>query len=195
MKRAFDLLICILLLVPAAILMALTAVFILTCDGRPLLFSQVRVGLGDRAFRLFKFRSMSNTKRPDGSLLPDGDRLRPWGRALRASSLDELPQLWNVIRGDMSLIGPRPLPTMYLPRYSADQRRRHLVKPGITGWAQVNGRNNLTWNQKFALDLWYVDNYSFSLDLKILWLTFVKVVRRSDISQQGEATMEEFRGN
>jgi lipopolysaccharide/colanic/teichoic acid biosynthesis glycosyltransferase len=138
---------------------------------------------------------MSNAVDASGELLPDAARLTGWGRFLRASSLDELPQLWNVLRGDMSLVGPRPLPVRYLPRYSVQQRRRHLVRPGITGWAQVHGRNALTWEQKFDLDVWYVDHRSLGLDLKILYMTALKVIHRDGISQDGHATMPEFRGD
>lgn len=194
-KRLLDLVVCALLLIPACVLMFATALLILFLDGMPLLFSQVRIGCNDRPFRLYKFRSMSNAMDAAGKLLPDADRLPRWGRFLRASSLDELPQLWNVLCGDMSLVGPRPLPAVYLPRYSPEQRRRHLVRPGITGWAQVNGRNQLTWDQKFVFDIWYVDHQSLALDLKILWLTALKVIRRDGISQQGAATMPEFMGN
>ena len=194
-KRILDVALCILLLAPASVLMLLVAIATLLRDGRPVLFSQERIGWLDRPFRLYKFRSMSNAVDAGGELLPDSARLTLWGRFLRASSLDELPQLWNVLRGDMSLVGPRPLPVKYLPRYSAEQRRRHLVRPGITGWAQVQGRNSLTWEQKFSLDLWYVEHRSVGLDLKILWMTALKVIRRDGISQGGHASMPEFMGD
>ena len=193
-KRILDVALCILLLVPASVLMLLVAIATLLRDGRPVLFSQERIGWLDRPFRLYKFRSMSNAVDAGGELLPDAARLTLWGRFLRASSLDELPQLWNVLRGDMSLVGPRPLPVRYLPRYSAQQRRRHLVRPGITGWAQVQGRNALTWDRKLDLDIWYVDYRSLGLDVKILWMTALKVIRRDGISQDGHATMPEFWG-
>jgi lipopolysaccharide/colanic/teichoic acid biosynthesis glycosyltransferase len=193
-KRILDVALSLTLLPFAVVLSLLTAIAILLLDGRPVLFSQERIGQFDRLFRFYKFRSMSNAVDARGELLPDAVRLTRWGRFLRASSLDELPQLWNVLCGDMSLVGPRPLPVKYLPRYSAFQRRRHEVPPGITGWVQVNGRNALTWQRKFQLDVWYVDHRSFWLDLKILWMTVLKVVRRDGISQEGHATMPEFEG-
>ena len=163
--------------------------------GRSVLFRQVRIGRGDRAFRIVKFRTMRDARDNAGNLLADEERLTTLGRFMRRGSLDELPQLWNVLRGNMSLVGPRPLLPEYLPRYSAFQRRRHEVKPGITGWAQVNGRNALGWEQKFELDVWYVDHWSVWLDIKILWMTVVKVVCGEGISQQGHATMPEFMGS
>jgi lipopolysaccharide/colanic/teichoic acid biosynthesis glycosyltransferase len=138
---------------------------------------------------------MTDARGPDGALLPDAERLTPFGRFLRSTSLDELPELWNVLRGDMSLVGPRPLLMEYLPLYTPEQARRHAVRPGITGWAQVNGRNALSWEEKFALDVWYVDHQSLWLDIRILWMTAVKVLRRQDISAPGEATVEYFKGN
>lgn len=193
-KRIVDIFASALLLLPASPLMLLVAVITLMRDGRPILFSQERAGYWERPFRLYKVRSMSNAS-DDGKLLPDALRLTRWGKFLRASSLDELPQLWNVLRGDMSLVGPRPLPLLYLPRYSAIQRRRHLVRPGITGWAQVNGRNALTWEQKFDLDVYYVDHQSLALDFKILALTALRLIRPRGISAQGAATMPEFMGS
>jgi sugar transferase EpsL len=193
-KRIFDLIVSGILLVPASVLMLLVAAIAILRDGHPVWLSQERIGRFERPFKLHKVRSMSNAVDASGELLPDEARLTPWGRFLRASSLDELPQLWNVLRGDMSLVGPRPLPVRYLPRYSDEQRRRHLVRPGITGWAQVRGRNALTWEEKFALDVWYVDHQSLGLDLKILWMTAIKVIRRDGISQDGHATMPEFTG-
>ena len=163
--------------------------------GRPAFFRQVRPGLHGKPFEMGKFRSMTDARGPDGALLPDADRLTPFGRFLRASSLDELPGLWNVLKGDMSLVGPRPLLVEYLPLYSPTQARRHEVRPGITGWAQVNGRNALGWEEKFALDVWYVDHRSLWLDLKILWLTVKKVLVRDGISAAGEATMARFTGS
>lgn len=144
---------------------------------------------------MIKFRTMLNETNPQGNPLPDARRLTPLGRFLRSSSLDELPELWNVVKGDMSLVGPRPLLMEYLPLYSAEQARRHEVRPGITGWAQVNGRNAISWEEKFALDVWYVDNRSLWLDLKIIWLTILKVIKRDGISATGEATMSKFTGN
>lgn len=163
--------------------------------GRPVLFTQVRPGLHGRPFHMVKFRTMRDGTDRNGHPLPDAERMTPFGAKLRATSLDELPELWNVLRGDMSLVGPRPLLMQYLPLYSPEQARRHDVRPGVTGWAQINGRNTLGWNEKFALDTWYVDHRSFLLDLRILWLTVRKVVRRDGISADGEATMTLFTGN
>lgn len=170
------------------------AIILMIFMGRPVLFRQTRPGKHVRPFELVKFRTMSNRRDAAGNLLPDAERLTALGRFLRATSLDELPQLWNVLRGDLSLVGPRPLLMDYLPRYSAEQARRHEVMPGITGWAQVNGRNALSWEDKFALDVWYVDHWSLWLDVKILWLTALQVLRREGISQEGHATMPEFIG-
>lgn len=163
--------------------------------GSPVLFRQVRIGWNDVPFVFVKFRTMTDQKDSSGKLLPDDRRMTPFGRFLRGSSLDELPQLWNVFRGDMALVGPRPLLPEYLPRYNAFQRRRHEVKPGITGWAQVNGRNSVSWERKFELDVWYVEHRSLSLDLKILWMTVLRLIRPQGISQDGQATMSEFRGS
>ena len=162
--------------------------------GSPVLFRQVRPGFGGRPFTLFKFRTMQDLKGREGNLLPDEARLSSFGRFLRRMSLDELPELLNVLKGDMSLVGPRPLLMQYMGRYTSDQARRHEVKPGLTGWAQVNGRNAITWEEKFALDVWYVDNQSLLLDLKILAMTAWKVLNREGISAEGEATMPEFIG-
>ncbi len=163
--------------------------------GRPVLFRQVRPGLHGRPFMMVKFRTMTDERGVDGELLPDAQRLTAFGRFLRASSLDELPELWNVLCGEMSLVGPRPLLMEYLPLYSPDQARRHEVRPGITGWAQVNGRNALSWEERFKLDVWYVDHRSLWLDLRILWLTVRKVIVREGITAEGEATMPRFTGN
>jgi sugar transferase EpsL len=176
-------------------LMLLVALLVRLALGPGVLFRQTRPGLHGRPFELLKFRTMSDARGPSGRLLPDGERLPPFGRFLRSTSLDELPSLINVIRGEMSLVGPRPLLMAYLERYSPEQRRRHQALPGITGWAQVNGRNGISWEQRFALDVWYVDNCSLALDLKILWLTVGKVLRRAGITQEGHATVEEFRGS
>ena len=162
--------------------------------GSPILFTQTRPGVGGQPFRMHKFRTMTDARDASGTLLPDGERLTAFGRLLRATSLDELPELWNVLKGDMSLVGPRPLLMQYLPLYSAEQARRHEVKPGITGWAQVNGRNALSWESKFELDVWYVDHLGPLLDLRILFLTVLRVLQRSGISAQGDATMPAFRG-
>ncbi|WP_350203516.1 sugar transferase [Algiphilus sp.] len=180
------------LLSPIIVLLALAIRIKL---GSPVLFTQIRPGLHGQPFRMFKFRTMTDTRGPDGELLPDAERLTRLGRFLRASSLDELPELWNVLRGDMSVVGPRPLLMEYLPLYTPEQARRHEVRPGITGWAQVNGRNSLSWEEKFELDVWYVDNRNVWLDLKILWLTVWRVLRREGISADGEATMPRFSGN
>lgn len=158
-------------------------------------FVQERPGKDGKIFKLVKFKTMTDKTDSDGNLLPDDKRLTKIGAFIRSTSLDELPQLWNVLKGDMSLIGPRPLLIQYLPLYSSEQARRHEVKPGITGWAQINGRNAITWKQKFEYDVWYVDNISFALDLKILWLTFKKVVARENINSATSATMEYFNGN
>ena len=163
--------------------------------GSPVFFRQLRPGLHGRPFTIFKFRTMRDVRDADGVLLPDADRLPPLGRWLRSTSLDEFPELWNVVRGDMSLVGPRPLLTEYLSLYSPLQTRRHDVRPGITGWAQVNGRNALSWDEKFALDVWYVDNRSIWLDLTILRDTLIRVIAREGISHAGEATMPKFTGS
>lgn len=162
--------------------------------GSPVLFRQVRPGLHGAPFEMVKFRTMTEQRGADGRLLPDSQRLTPFGRFLRASSLDELPELWNVLKGEMSLVGPRPLLMEYLPLYSTEQARRHDARPGITGWAQVNGRNALSWNEKFALDVWYVEHRSLWGDVKILGLTLKKVLIREGISAAGEATMSKFTG-
>lgn len=194
MKRLFDLCISFILLLILSPLMLILAVLIRVKMGSPVIFKQQRPGYKGVPFYLYKFRTMNNKKGADGQLLPDALRLTPFGRRLRQLSLDEPPQLINVLKGDLSLVGPRPLLMEYLPLYTPEQARRHEVKPGITGWAQVNGRNAITWEQKFALDVWYVDNRSFWLDLKILCLTVIKVFRREGISQEGQATIEKFKG-
>lgn len=176
-------------------LLALTAAAVRLVLGTPVFFRQERPGRGAVPFQLVKFRTMTDARGPDGRLLPDAQRLTRLGRFLRATSLDELPQLWNVLRGELSLVGPRPLLMRYLPRYTPEQARRHVVLPGITGWAQVNGRNGISWEEKFALDLWYVDNWSLWLDFRILARTFWQVLRRVDVAQRGHATMPEFMGN
>lgn len=195
MKRLFDVLIAATALVLLAPLLGLLAILIAIKLGRPVLFRQPRPGRFGKTFTLLKFRTMTAACDAHGNLLPDKDRLPPFGRFLRATSLDELPELWNVLAGDMSLVGPRPLLIEYLPLYTPEQGRRHEVRPGITGWAQVNGRNALSWDEKFALDVWYVDNRSFWLDVKILFRTVWKVVTSHGISAEGEATMTRFEGN
>lgn len=162
--------------------------------GKPVFFRQQRPGLHGKPFDILKFRTMTNARDDEGNLLPDAKRLTKLGRFLRATSLDELPELFNVLRGDMSLVGPRPLLMQYLDRYRPEQARRHLVRPGLTGWAQVNGRNAITWEEKFELDVWYVDNWSLALDLRIIWMTIWIILKREGINQPGQATMEEFMG-
>ncbi|WP_448567845.1 sugar transferase [Thalassotalea ganghwensis] len=194
-KRCFDFLVALSLLILLLPLMVVLYFAISIKLGRPVLFTQPRPGQHGKIFTMKKFRSMTSETDSSGELLPDGMRLTKFGRFLRSTSLDELPGLWNVLVGDMSLVGPRPLLVEYLPLYSQEQARRHDVKPGITGWAQVNGRNAISWQQKFALDVWYVDNQSFWLDLKILLLTVKKVFQRADINPDGQATMGKFTGN
>lgn len=194
-KRLFDVVISgLALLVLAPALIGLAAMVRLKL-GRPVLFRQTRPGLDGVPFEMIKFRTMTNWRDESGRLLPDDQRLTSFGRTLRATSVDELPELWNVFKGEMSLVGPRPLLMRYLERYTARQRRRHEVRPGITGWAQVNGRNALSWDEKFELDVWYVDNRSFLLDLRILAMTLWQVARRQGISSAGHATMPEFLGS
>ena len=194
MKRSFDMLSALLGLIVLSPVLVATAVLVRLRLGAPVLFRQRRPGLHARPFYVYKFRTMTDKLGADGQLLPDELRLTPFGKLLRRLSLDELPQLLNVVKGDLSLVGPRPLLMQYLPLYSKEQSRRHEVRPGITGWAQVNGRNAISWEDKFKLDVWYVDHQSFWLDLKILWMTFNKVVNREGISQDGQATMQAFRG-
>ena len=193
-KRAFDILISLAALLLLWPVLLVLAVLVRVKLGPPALFRQQRPGLHGRPFTMLKFRTMTDARDAEGNLLPDGERLSSFGRSLRSTSLDELPELINVVAGDMSLVGPRPLLMRYLDRYTPEQMRRHEVRPGITGWAQVNGRNAITWDQKFALDIWYVDHHSLRLDLRIIWLTVRNVLRREGISQAGEATMEEFFG-
>lgn len=194
MKRLMDILGAmtgLLLLAPVIVLLSLLVRIKL---GSPVLFRQTRPGRAGQAFEMAKFRTMTDARDANGGLLPDADRLTGFGQFLRSSSLDELPELWNVLKGDMSLVGPRPLLMDYLPLYSERQARRHEVRPGITGWAQINGRNALSWEEKFELDVWYVENRGLWLDIKILFLTVWKVMKRDDISQDGEATMSRFIG-
>lgn len=193
-KRTFDCLTALILLIVLSPIMLLTAILVRIFLGKPVLFRQERPGLNGKLFILMKFRTMNDKRNDDGELLPDGLRLTRFGQFLRRTSLDELPQLFNVLKGDMSLVGPRPLLPEYLPLYTKDQARRHEVRPGITGHAQVNGRNLLTWEEKFELDVWYVDHQSFWLDLKILLKTVVKVFVARGVNQQGSATAEKFRG-
>jgi lipopolysaccharide/colanic/teichoic acid biosynthesis glycosyltransferase len=193
-KRLIDILASAAGLLVLSPLLTLIAVIIYIRMGSPILFRQQRPGLHGKPFTLLKFRTMTDDRDQDGHLLPDAERLTALGRFLRATSLDELPELFNVLRGDMSLVGPRPLLTQYLDRYTPEQARRHEVRPGITGWAQVNGRNALTWKEKFELDVWYVDHMTLWLDFRILWLTVWGVLRRKGISQPGHATMPTFEG-
>lgn len=195
LKRIFDILVSAVLLTILLPLIAIIGLLISINLGRPILFRQMRPGMSGRPFRMIKFRTMIDAFDECGVPLPDSERLESFGRWLRSTSIDELPSLWNVLKGDMSLVGPRPLLIEYLPHYSAEQARRHEVRPGITGWAQVNGRNGLDWTEKFALDVWYVKHSSFWLDLRILFLTFFSVLRRRGISADGEATMSKFSGN
>lgn len=194
LKRLFDLVMASILLIALTLPLLVLAGLIRRKLGSPVLFCQVRPGLHGQPFEMMKFRSMTDERSADGVLLPDDQRLTPFGRFLRASSLDELPELWNVLKGDMSLVGPRPLLMEYLPLYTSEQARRHEVRPGITGWAQVNGRNAISWEDKFALDVWYVDRSCLWLDMRILWMTVRKVLLRDGISAAGEATMTPFMG-
>ena len=195
MKRLFDLVVAITLSLALAPVIAVTAIAILYKLGWPIFFTQSRPGRHGRLFNMIKFRTMSNERDDAGNLLSDQQRLGKFGRLVRSTSLDELPELLNVVRGDMSLVGPRPLFAHYLPLYSAEQARRHDVRPGITGWAQVNGRNDVDWPARFALDIWYVENHSLWLDLKILLLTLLRVIQRDGINPQGKIEMELFTGN
>ena len=194
-KRLLDIIIAAAALVLLSPVLLLLAWQIRRKLGTPVLFRQVRPGRGGIPFVMYKFRTMRDAADENGRPLPDAERLTPFGRKLRAASLDELPELWNVLKGNMSLVGPRPLLMEYLPLYNAEQRRRHLVRPGITGWAQVNGRNAISWPEKFRLDIWYVENRSLLLDIKILFLTVKKVLDRSGINSEGEATVTKFTGN
>ena len=194
LKRAFDFLVSLCALLALAPILGALAFLVMLRMGRPILFRQRRPGLDGKLFTIYKFRTMAEGQTNDGSPLPDHERLTGFGAFLRAWSLDELPELWNVLRGDMSLVGPRPLHEQYLARYSLEHARRHDVRPGITGWAQVNGRNTTSWEQRFDLDVWYVDNWSFWLDIRICLRTIAVVVSRTGINAPGHATMPEYRG-
>ncbi len=194
-KRIFDLLLATLGLAILSPILAAAAILVRIYHGSPVIFAQKRPGFKGTPFHIYKFRTMTDARNENGHPLPDAERLTRLGRFLRSSSLDELPELFNVLRGEMSIVGPRPLLMQYLERYTPEQARRHDVLPGITGWAQVNGRNALTWEDKFRLDVWYVDNWSLWLDVKIIFLTIWKVFKREGISQPGHATAEEFMGN
>ena len=193
-KRGFDLIFSFILLVLLSPILLLLLMIVWLQFGWPPIFGQIRPGYKGRLFQIFKFRTMTNQKNDQGDLLPDEQRLTPFGQFLRRTSLDELPELVNILLGQMSFVGPRPLLVQYLARYNPHQARRHNVRPGLTGWAQINGRNALTWEQKFDLDVWYTENRSLLLDLKIVLATIVKVLAREGISQPGHATMEEFMG-
>ena len=194
-KSIFDKTLALFLIILFSPIYIVVSLLIFFKMGSPILFRQKRPGYKEKIFGIYKFRTMTNEKDVDGNLLPDDKRLVGIGKFIRSTSLDELPQLFNVLKGEMSFVGPRPLLEEYLPLYNEKQKRRHDVKPGITGWAQVNGRNAISWEQKFDYDVWYVDNQSFWLDIKILWLTFLKVVKRSDISSSTSSTMEKFTGS
>ena len=194
-KPLFDKILALFLIILFAPVMIIVAILIYLWDGRPIIFTQSRPGLNEKIFKIYKFRTMTNEKDEEGNFLPDEKRLNGIGKIIRSLSLDELPQLFNVLKGDMSFIGPRPLLVKYLPRYNEEQRKRHLVKPGITGLAQVKGRNALSWKKKFKYDVFYVNHLSFKLDLYIICATVLKVIKREGISQEGNATMEEFNGN
>ena len=195
LKRAFDIVFSAGWLIGFAPLLLVVAILVRLRLGSPVLFVQERPGLRAKPFRMVKFRTMTDARGPDGELLPDEQRLTAFGKFLHSTTLDEFPEMWNVLLGDMSVVGPRPLLMRYVPRYDAFQARRMEVKPGVTGWAQVNGRNALSWEEKFALDVWYVDHRTFGLDMKIVVLTFFKVFARSGINSDKAATMEEFRGS
>ena len=194
-KRVFDLVLSTILLLLLAIPLLVLIWLVQRKIGSPVFFTQERSGLHGKPFKILKFRTMTTEKSPDGEPMPDELRLTPFGNLLRATSLDELPELWNVFKGDMSLVGPRPLLTEYLPLYTPEQARRHEVRPGVTGWAQVNGRNAICWEEKFVLDSWYIDHWSLWLDIKILLLTIKMVLKRDGISAEKEATMAKFTGD
>lgn len=194
-KRLFDIIVSLVVLIILSPFLLIIALLVRLNLGRPILFKQVRPGLNEKTFKMIKFRTMTDECDEEGNLLPNHKRLTRFGRILRASSLDELPELWNVLKGDMSLVGPRPLLVEYLPLYNEEQRKRHQVRPGITGWAQVNGRNAISWDERFKLDIWYVENRTFWLDLKILLLTVKKVLSRADINAGENVTMPKFIGS
>ncbi len=195
LKPLFDKLFSLLLIIIFSPIMIAVAIAIYIWDEKPIIFTQNRPGYKGKIFKIYKFRTMTNEKDKNGKLLPDEKRLKGLGKFIRSTSLDELPQLFNVLKGDMSFIGPRPLLAEYLPLYNNRQKKRHDVRPGITGWAQVNGRNAISWQEKFEYDVWYVENISFLLDMKIFWMTILKVIKRDGVSSSTHATMEKFRGN
>ena len=195
LKRVFDFTVAGLSILVLAPLLAVVALLVFLKLGTPVLYRQVRPGLHAKPFELFKFRSMLDAFDEDGKPLPNDQRITPFGQTLRSLSLDELPELWNILKGDMSLVGPRPLLMDYLPLYDERQSRRHEVRPGLTGWSQVNGRNSISWEEKFEFDIWYVENGSFGLDIKIILMTIMKVLRREGISHEGDVAMPRFRGS
>ena len=194
-KRSFDIIFSLTVLIMLSPIFLIIAILVKIKLGGPIFFVQERIGMYNRPFKMYKFRTMRNTKDSSGNLLSDNERLTKFGKILRSTSLDELPEFFNILRGEMSLIGPRPLLPEYLPLYSGEQIKRHNVLPGLTGWAQINGRNSISWTEKFELDVWYVENWSLKLDLKIFFLTIVKVIKREDINQESTVTMEAFNGN
>ncbi|MBS6041954.1 MAG: sugar transferase [Clostridium baratii] len=193
-KRLFDILFSLLVLIMLSPVFLIVAILVRINLGSPILFTQERIGLNNDVFKMYKFRTMKDGKDKNGNLLPDSERLTKFGKILRSTSLDELPEFINILKGDMSLIGPRPLLVEYLSLYSNEQIKRHNVLPGLTGWAQINGRNTISWSEKFKLDVWYVENWSISLDIKIFFLTIYKVFRRDGINQEGKVTMTKFNG-
>lgn len=195
MKRVFDIALAATALLAFLPLLLVLALFVRCFIGSPVLFRQERPGVHGNPFTLLKFRTMTEARAPNGELLTDGERLTPFGNWLRSTSLDEIPELWNIVKGDMSFVGPRPLLLEYLPLYSPEQARRQSVRPGLTGWAQVNGRNRLSWEEKFTFDVWYVDHRTFILDLKILCLTVVQMLRGHGINAEGDPTMPRFKGS
>ena len=194
-KRSFDIIFSLTVLIMLSPIFLIIAILVKIKLGGHIFFVQERIGMYNRPFKMYKFRTMRNTKDSSGNLLSDDERLTKFGKILRSTSLDELPEFFNILRGEMSLIGPRPLLPEYLPLYSGEQIKRHNVLPGLTGWAQINGRNSISWTEKFELDVWYVENWSLKLDLKIFFLTIVKVIKREDINQESTVTMEAFNGN
>jgi len=195
LKRIFDLNLALLLVILLSPILLIIYILVRVRLGSPAIFIQQRPGLNEHLFKMYKFRSMTDAYDSNGQLLPDGQRLTSFGKALRRTSLDELPQLWNILKGEMSFIGPRPMLAEYLPLYNAKQRRRLLMKPGITGWAQVHGRNNIAHEERFKYDVWYIDHHSIWLDIKIFWLTFLMVIKREGINQPGFDTYDKFTGN
>ena len=194
-KRSFDIIFSLTVLIMLSPIFLIIAILVKIKLGGPIFFVQERIGMYNRPFKMYKFRTMRDTKDSSGNLLSDDERLTKFGKTLRSTSLDELPEFFNILRGEMSLIGPRPLLPEYLPLYSGEQIKRHNVLPGLTGWAQINGRNSISWTEKFKLDVWYVENWSLKLDLKIFFLTIVKVIKQEDINQESTVTMEAFNGN